>query len=70
MFNNSNKDLIIFSGTVYQEILIWQINYTYHSRISPVLHRLQGHNVRNILLKAMHYVKVYALSFFLHYVKV
>lgn len=62
ILNNSNRDLIIFSGTVYQEILIWQINYNYHSRISPVLHRLQGHNVRNILPKAM--------SFFMHCVKV
>ncbi|XP_071877534.1 tRNA (34-2'-O)-methyltransferase regulator WDR6-like [Bombus fervidus] len=44
ILNNSNRDLIIFSGTVYQEILIWQIYYNYHSRISPVLHRLQGHN--------------------------
>ncbi|XP_076754187.1 tRNA (34-2'-O)-methyltransferase regulator WDR6-like isoform X2 [Xylocopa sonorina] len=43
--NNNNKDIVIFSGTVYQEILIWEINHTYNNvETSPVLHRLQGHN--------------------------
>lgn len=40
---NNDKNLIIFSGTVYQEILIWEVNYAIET--SPVLHRLQGHNV-------------------------
>lgn len=39
---NNDKNLIIFSGTVYQEILIWEVNYAIET--SPVLHRLQGHN--------------------------
>ncbi|XP_076618371.1 tRNA (34-2'-O)-methyltransferase regulator WDR6-like isoform X1 [Colletes latitarsis] len=41
----SNEDLIIFSGTVFQEILIWEVNHTssYLQDIS-VLHRLHGHN--------------------------
>lgn len=42
----NSEQLIIFSGTVFQEILIWEINH-----VSPcianasILHRLQGHNV-------------------------
>lgn len=44
IFDNSNEDVIIFSGTVYQEILIWQINYAHRDNTSPVLHCLQGHN--------------------------
>ncbi|OAD58760.1 WD repeat-containing protein 6, partial [Eufriesea mexicana] len=31
-------------GTVYQEILIWEVNYMYHAETASVLHRLQGHN--------------------------
>ncbi|XP_034191161.2 tRNA (34-2'-O)-methyltransferase regulator WDR6 isoform X2 [Osmia lignaria lignaria] len=45
MFVKNQKDLVIFSGTVYREILIWEINYSYSCiEISPVLHRLHGHN--------------------------
>ncbi|XP_017754598.1 PREDICTED: WD repeat-containing protein 6 [Eufriesea mexicana] len=44
ILNNNNKNLIIFSGTVYQEILIWEVNYMYHAETASVLHRLQGHN--------------------------
>lgn len=46
IFVKNQKDLVIFSGTVYQEILIWEINYSYSCiEVSPVLHRLHGHNV-------------------------
>ncbi|XP_031784570.1 WD repeat-containing protein 6 isoform X2 [Nasonia vitripennis] len=34
---------IIFSGTVFQEILIWSINNKTDNRYSEVLHRLKGH---------------------------
>ncbi|XP_076389017.1 tRNA (34-2'-O)-methyltransferase regulator WDR6 isoform X2 [Megachile rotundata] len=45
MLVQNQKDLIIFSGTVYQEILIWEINYSSScTEISPILHRLHGHN--------------------------
>lgn len=42
----SQENLIIFSGTVFQEILIWKIdnNYDINERM-PVLHRLIGHKV-------------------------
>ncbi|KAM0729073.1 tRNA (34-2'-O)-methyltransferase regulator WDR6 [Formica fusca] len=40
----SQENLVIFSGTVFQEILIWKIdnNYDINERM-PVLHRLIGH---------------------------
>lgn len=42
----NNKDLVIFSGTVFQEILIWEVNHIFaHNKTTSVLHRLQGHNV-------------------------
>ncbi|KOC68853.1 WD repeat-containing protein 6 [Habropoda laboriosa] len=31
-------------GTVYQEILIWEVNCGFYAETSSVLHRLQGHN--------------------------
>ncbi|KAG7214130.1 hypothetical protein KM043_001484 [Ampulex compressa] len=42
---NENKDVIIFSGTVFQEILIWEVKH-YHDnqKRCPILHRLKGHN--------------------------
>ncbi|XP_076163612.1 tRNA (34-2'-O)-methyltransferase regulator WDR6-like isoform X1 [Ptiloglossa arizonensis] len=41
----NNKDLVIFSGTVFQEILIWEVNHIFaHNKTTSVLHRLQGHN--------------------------
>ncbi|XP_031827082.1 tRNA (34-2'-O)-methyltransferase regulator WDR6 isoform X2 [Nomia melanderi] len=45
MLIKSNKDLVVFSGTVFQEILIWQVNHASCSMETvPILHRLQGHN--------------------------
>lgn len=40
------EDLTIFSGTVFQEILIWKVNNNdgVDERM-PVLHRLTGHKV-------------------------
>ncbi|XP_053970887.1 WD repeat-containing protein 6 [Hylaeus volcanicus] len=40
----NNQDLIIFSGTVFQEILIWEVNHTSVYTKRSILHRLQGHN--------------------------
>ncbi|XP_032663397.1 WD repeat-containing protein 6 isoform X2 [Odontomachus brunneus] len=38
------EDLVIFSGTVFQEILIWKIDNNHDSNKSmPILHRLTGH---------------------------
>ncbi|XP_015190391.1 PREDICTED: WD repeat-containing protein 6 isoform X2 [Polistes dominula] len=38
------KDLVIFSGTVFQEILIWKLDYaTDHDKNAKILHRLIGH---------------------------
>nr|XP_050850545.1 WD repeat-containing protein 6 isoform X1 [Vespula vulgaris] len=38
------QDLVVFSGTVFQEILIWKLNYgTAHDKNMKVLHRLIGH---------------------------
>lgn len=40
------QDLVVFSGTVFQEILIWKLNYgTAHDKNVKVLHRLIGHKV-------------------------
>lgn len=40
------QDLVVFSGTVFQEILIWKLNYgTAHDKNMKVLHRLIGHKV-------------------------
>ncbi|XP_019886764.2 WD repeat-containing protein 6 [Ooceraea biroi] len=40
----SDENLVIFSGTVFQEILIWKINNNPGSNENvPVLHRLTGH---------------------------
>ncbi|OXU24481.1 hypothetical protein TSAR_014047 [Trichomalopsis sarcophagae] len=37
------ENAIIFSGTVFQEILIWSINNKRDNQYSEVLHRLKGH---------------------------
>lgn len=41
----SQENLVIFSGTVFQEILIWKIDNDYNdiNKRMPVLHRLTGH---------------------------
>lgn len=40
------EDLVIFSGTVFQEILIWKVrNSDVTDEVAPVLHRLAGHKV-------------------------
>ncbi|XP_076663163.1 trafficking protein particle complex subunit 31 isoform X1 [Andrena cerasifolii] len=39
-----NEDLVILSGTVFQEILIWEVTRTSRSETAPILHRLKGHN--------------------------
>ncbi|XP_078050638.1 tRNA (34-2'-O)-methyltransferase regulator WDR6-like isoform X2 [Augochlora pura] len=45
IFVKSNKDLVVFSGTVFQEILIWELNpINCSNKAAVVLHRLQGHN--------------------------
>ncbi|XP_011143279.1 WD repeat-containing protein 6 isoform X2 [Harpegnathos saltator] len=44
MSGTFQEDLVIFSGTVFQEILIWKIDDNLDSNKSvPVLHRLIGH---------------------------
>ncbi|XP_076278932.1 trafficking protein particle complex subunit 31 isoform X5 [Lasioglossum baleicum] len=46
IFVKSNKDLVVFGGTVFQEILIWELDHaTCSNEVMPVLHRLQGHNL-------------------------
>lgn len=46
MSGTSQENLVIFSGTVFQEILIWKINNDYSTGKSmPILHRLTGHKV-------------------------
>ncbi|XP_076239379.1 trafficking protein particle complex subunit 31 isoform X2 [Calliopsis andreniformis] len=45
LLQKKNEKLIIFSGTVFQEILIWEVNYTSSCfSNASILHRLQGHN--------------------------
>nr|XP_033338866.1 WD repeat-containing protein 6 isoform X1 [Megalopta genalis]XP_033338867.1 WD repeat-containing protein 6 isoform X1 [Megalopta genalis] len=45
IFVKNNKDLVVFSGTVFQEILIWELNpINCTNKAMSVLHRLQGHN--------------------------
>lgn len=39
------ENAIIFSGTVFQEILIWTLNNNADNQYSEVLHRLKGHKV-------------------------
>ncbi|KAK2584051.1 hypothetical protein KPH14_006501 [Odynerus spinipes] len=45
MSGETMKDLIIFSGTVFQEILIWKPSYgAACDKNAKILHRLHGHN--------------------------
>lgn len=43
IFPKNNENAIVFSGTVFQEILIWQVNAKDSSNVG-ILHRLKGHN--------------------------
>ncbi|KAL6261293.1 hypothetical protein P5V15_008815 [Pogonomyrmex californicus] len=45
ILETSQENLVIFSGTVFQEILIWEIDTKYYNsnKNMPVLHRLTGH---------------------------
>lgn len=43
------ENLIIFSGTVFSEVLVWNAQSTVHDKC-PVLKRLQGHKVSLFLL--------------------
>lgn len=46
MSGTFQENLMIFSGTVFQEILIWKVDSNHDSNKSvPVLHRLTGHRV-------------------------
>lgn len=48
----SAENLVIFSGTVFQEILIWRIGESLsNNEDAPVLHRLTGHQVSNRVLE-------------------
>lgn len=49
----SQENLVVFGGTVFQEILIWKIdnNYDVNEKM-PVLHRLIGHKVGVTVLKS------------------
>ena len=42
--NDERRQIVVLSGTVFQEILIWQA--TASDADAPVLHRLKGHKVR------------------------
>lgn len=49
-----SNDLIIFSGTVFKEILIWKINNDYiPNKNIAVLHRLTGHKVSVFVYNVM-----------------
>ncbi|XP_011502561.1 PREDICTED: WD repeat-containing protein 6 [Ceratosolen solmsi marchali] len=43
IFGQSCKNTLIFSGTVFQEILIWRVMHNSNMKFSEVLHRLIGH---------------------------
>lgn len=39
------ENAVVFSGTVFQEVLIWKIKANINNEYSEVLHRLKGHKV-------------------------
>ncbi|XP_033222136.1 WD repeat-containing protein 6 [Belonocnema kinseyi] len=44
IYNKNSGDVVVFSGTVFQEILVWKTKITGSNEDAPILHRLKGHN--------------------------